>query len=293
MIIKNIRNFVVFIQNNFKASLLIVVIIFIIIYKLTPNSNGDDGGNYNAVKIKLHGTILNSDKVVEQIRDAINDKKVKGILLEVNSPGGSVPPSVEIALELKHAKDKGKKVVVYANGLLTSGSYYSSIYANEIVSNPGSIIGSIGVISTHINVEKLLNKIGIKMSYISAGKYKEAGTPFRKAKLYEKKEITHMVNFMYKQFVYDVAKARNLNVKNYKIFADARIFTAKEALKIGLIDKIGIEYVARDELKKLINVKKLTIKKVEKSRLDKFIFDGMQSAFKFLNIKMADITHIV
>ncbi len=152
---------------------------------------------------------------------------------------------------------------------MASGSYYASIWANKIIANPGSTIGSIGVIFEAPNVEELANKLGIKEQVIKRGKYKQIGTPTRAWKPFEKKELQKMIDSTYKMFVSDVAKARKLDISKQNEFADAHVFTASEAIKVGLVDEVGSIYEAKKEIIKLSGVKKVVWKKEDK--YDKFL----------------------
>ncbi len=222
-----------FIQKYFKS----LVFILILILVLAP-AGSESVKPPNLAKVNLAGPITDSAKIVKQLDRLANEKSIKGVLFIVNSPGGAVAPSVEIALALKRVKEK-KPVVAYAAGTMASGSYYASIWADKIVANPAATIGSIGVIMEGLNIKGLMNKIGVKPQIVKAGKYKEAGTPFREWTKDERKEIeTHILD-IYKMFVKDVAKARNLDPRHPEKFADAKIFIAEKAKKVGLIDKIG------------------------------------------------------
>jgi len=164
---------------------------------------------------------------------------------------------------------KKKPVVAYAKGMMTSGSYYASIWANKIVANPGSMIGSIGVIFESANIEELSSKLGIKEQVVKAGKYKQIGTPTREWKPYEKAELQKVINNTYDMFVKDVAKARGLKLSDKENFADAHVFTAYGAKKVGLVDEIGTIYEAKELLYKLAKVKNPIWKKED--RFDKFL----------------------
>ncbi|MEA3229150.1 MAG: S49 family peptidase, partial [Campylobacterota bacterium] len=127
------------IQNNFKAMLFLLLLFLIFV----PDSEQNTTPN-NLQQINLVGPIMEVGEVLEKIEKATEDDSIKGILFVVDSPGGAVAPSIELAYAIKRAK-KVKPVVVYAKGTIASGSYYASIWANEIVVNPGSMVGSIGV----------------------------------------------------------------------------------------------------------------------------------------------------
>lgn len=231
-----------FIQDHFKAMLfiLLLVVLFAPTNKesLTPN---------NLQSIMLVGPIMEVSEVLEQIQTAHDNDTIKGVLLVVNSPGGAVAPSVEIAYAIKRLKEK-KPVVVYAQGTLASGSYYASIWADKIIANPGSMVGSIGVIMQSANAAELLAKIGIKSQSVQAGKYKKVGTPDRAWTDYEVNELNKVINGTYDMFTQDVADARGLDISKRDFYANAHIFTAQQAKDVGLIDSLGVMYDAKAEL---------------------------------------------
>ncbi len=182
----------------------------------------------NLQEIQLVGPIMNADAILKEIEEVQKDPKIKGVLLNINSPGGAVPPSIEISYAIKALKEH-KPVVAYASGIMASGSYYASIYANTIIANPGSIVGSIGVIMESANVEELMNTIGVKTQIVKEGTYKEAGTPTREWTPEERAELERLTKDTYDLFVKDVAEARGLEIKDSKSYADAHIFSAKRA----------------------------------------------------------------
>lgn len=222
----------------------------------------------NLQEIQLTGPILNADAILEEIETAQKDTKIKGVLLNINSPGGSVPPSIEIAYAIKALKEH-KPVVVYASGIMASGSYYSAIYADKIIANPGSIVGSIGVIMESANIEELMETIGVQTQIVKQGKYKEAGTPTRKWTAEERAELETLTKDTYDLFVQDVAEARGLKVKDADKYADAHIFSAKRAKDAGLIDNVGVKSQAKAEVEKLAKVAKPVWK--EKDKLESFM----------------------
>ena len=247
-----------FIQNHFKA-MLFLLLLFIL---FAPQSEQDLTSN-NLQEIKLVGPIMDATEVVNKINEAAQNKNIKGVLLSVDSPGGAVAPSVEIAYAIKRLRAL-KPVVAYAQGTMASGSYYSSIWANEIVSNPGSMIGSIGVIMQGADLSEIMSKIGIKTQTIQAGKYKKIGTPDRPWKDYEVNELNKVIQGTYDMFTKDVANARGLDIKKRNLYANAHIFTAAQAMQVGLVDKLGVAYDARKRVQELSGVKEAVWNKEDK-----------------------------
>ncbi len=237
-----------FIQNNFKAMIFILILFLIFApaaeQDLTPN---------NLQRISLVGPIMEVSEVLEQINSASKNNHIKGVLLVVDSPGGAVAPSIEIAYAVKRLREK-KPVVVYASGTIASGSYYASIWANEIIANPGSMVGSIGVIMQGADMSELMDKIGIKSQVVKAGKYKQIGTPDRPWKPYEVNELNKVIQGTYDMFTQDVANARGLDINKRDQFANAHIFTASQAKDVGLVDSLGVIYDAQNKLIQLSNI---------------------------------------
>lgn len=238
-----------FIQNNFKAMLFLLILFLV----FAPASEEKLHSN-NLEQINLTGPIFDVSEIVTKLDEAREDKQIKGVLFVVDSPGGSVAPSIEVSYAIKRLRNS-KPVVVYAQGTLASGSYYASIWANKIIANPGSMVGSIGVIMEGADTSKLMNTIGIKTQSVQAGKYKKVGTPERAWKKYEVNELNKVIQGTYDMFTADVASARGLDIKKRDLYANAHIFTAKQAKKVGLIDALGVSYDAKKELQTLSGVK--------------------------------------
>ena len=251
------------IQNNFKAMLFLLLLFLL----FAPKSEKDLISN-NLQTIALTGAIMEVSEVLTQIEDAQSNDSIKGVLFVVDSPGGAVAPSVEIAYAIKRLKTL-KPVVVYAKGTIASGSYYASIWADRIIANPGSMVGSIGVIMQGANLSELMSKIGIKTQTVQAGRYKKVGTSDREWSNLEITELNKVIHGTYDMFTKDVADARKLDYKKREIYADAHIFTAQQAKDVGLIDRVGVMYDAKDELVKLSKVENPVWNKEDK--FDKLI----------------------
>lgn len=237
-----------FIQNHFKAMIFLLILFLI----FAPKNDVDFTPN-NLMQINLTGPIMEVSEVVKQIDDAAFNNSIKGVLFVVDSPGGAVAPSIEIAYAIKRLKER-KPVVVYASGTIVSGSYYASIWANEIIANPGSMVGSIGVIMQGADLSELMSKIGIKSQSVQAGKYKKVGTGDREWAPYEVNELNKVINATYDLFTNDVAKARGLDINKRDSFANAHIFTAEQAKDVGLVDTIGVIYDAKEKVIELSGV---------------------------------------
>lgn len=247
-----------YIQNHFKA-MIFVLILFLI---FAPQSDEKFTSN-NLQQINLVGPLMEVSEVLEQIEKASSNKSIKGVLISIDSPGGAVAPSIEVAYAIKRLKEK-KPVIAYASGTIASGSYYASIWANEIIANPGSMVGSIGVVMQGADFSELMDKVGIKSQSVQAGKYKKVGTADRAWTGYEINELNKVINGTYELFTTDVAEARSLDIKKRETYANAHIFTAKQAKDVGLIDSIGVSYDAKKRVAELSGVSKPVWNKEDK-----------------------------
>lgn len=264
-----------FITKYFKTIVFLTILYFFVSSSDTTSLDSEGFDVPNLQKIELFGPILNVDDVLTQINEAKKNKNIKGVLFIVNSPGGAVAPSVELAYAIKELKEI-KPVVAYASGVMASGSYYASIWADKIIANPGSMIGSIGVIFQGTNLEELMNTIGIKTQTVKVGKYKESGTPTRAWKDFEKEELEKVIQDTYDMFISDVANARGLKKDDHEKFADAHIFTSKQAKDVGLVDEVATISFAENEIIKLSKVEKAKWK--EQDKFDRFIDKILQEA---------------
>ena len=208
--------------------------------------------------IKVRGVISEEDSnspfsrpssasyISKRIREAAKEDRVKAIVLDINSPGGTVASVQDIYNELLQAKEKGKKVVALFRDVAASGGFYIAMAADKIVAEPGTITGSVGVIMQSGNVTKLFDKIGIEMTPITSGKYKDIGSAYREMTPAEKEILQDMVNDTYSQFLAAVKTGRpNVTEENMTEYTDGRVFTGKRALELGFIDKLGGEETAR------------------------------------------------
>ena len=184
--------------------------------------------------------------IAKRIRQAAEDKNVKAIVIDINSPGGTVASVQNIYSEILKAKEQGKKVVALFRDVAASGGFYIAMAADKIVAEPGTITGSVGVIMQTSNVEGLFDKIGVKVTPITSGKYKDMGSSFRPMTDAEKAILQDMVNDTYTQF-FAAVKAGRPEVKPEDLteYTDGRVFTGQRAFNLGFIDQLGGEEEAR------------------------------------------------
>lgn len=190
--------------------------------------------------VRIEGVIADSKEIVEELRRYHEDDSIKAILIRIDSPGGAVVPSQEIYDEVKRIRDAGKKRIVTSMGTVAaSGGYYIAAASEKIIANPGTLTGSIGVIMELVNVEGLLQKIGVEGVVIKSGENKDVGSPFRKMTEQERALLQHVMDDVHAQFIEAVAEGRSLKVEAVRPYADGRIFTGRQAKEIGLVDELG------------------------------------------------------
>ena len=189
--------------------------------------------------------------IVEQLQKAASDKRVKAVVLRINSPGGTVTASDVLYQEILSFKEKtGKPVVAFFQDVAASGAYYLACAADEIVAERSTVTGSIGVIMQMADLSQTLAKLGIRTDAIKSGGFKDAGSPFRKMSSTERAVFQAMVDGFYAQFLDVVAVGRpGLSRDEIVKLADGRVYIAQQALESGLIDRIAtmreaIEYGA-------------------------------------------------
>ncbi len=188
--------------------------------------------------IRVEGIILDSRKVIEELKRYSKDSSVKAVVLRVDSPGGGVAPAQEIYEEIIKLKAK-KKVVVSMGSVAASGGYYISCPADKIVANAGTLTGSIGVIMEIPNFEGLMEKIGVKTQIIKSGRHKDIASAFRSMTKEEKKILQALLDDVHDQFIRAVSDSRDIAYEEVKKLADGRIFTGRKAKELGLVDELG------------------------------------------------------
>ncbi|MCK4256901.1 signal peptide peptidase SppA [candidate division WOR-3 bacterium] len=221
--------------------IIIGVVIFIIlllaIFSVSITSRFLTRGNIALIEIE--GEIVESKKIIKNLEKVKESPFIKGVVVRLETPGGAVVPCQEIVDEIDILQDEGKIVVASLGTIATSGGYYIASTADRIVSNPGTITGSIGVIMQLPSVEELTKKIGIEMRVIKSREYKDIASPFRKMRKDERELLQDVVNDVYNQFVDEVVNGRGIDKDSILKIADGRIFSGKIAKELGLVDTLG------------------------------------------------------
>lgn len=184
------------------------------------------------------GSTITPELVRDYLTKAEKDTAVKAIVFCIESPGGEIEPCQEILWEIERVKET-KPIVVSMGGTAASGGYYISTQADKIVALPTTMTGSIGVISRLVNVEGLLEKLGIQIETFKGGKYKDMYWGFRELTPEEEEIMQGMVDEYYEQFIDVVAEGRGLNKEEVRSLATGQLYSGTKAKELGLVDELG------------------------------------------------------
>lgn len=203
------------------------------------------------------GKVIAHDTTVKQIRAARKNPDYKGIILRVDSGGGSAQASDIILRELELAQTENKKpVVVSMAGVAASGGYYIACKADRIIADPATLTGSIGVIGLTFNAERLFKKVKVNWSSVKKGENADFGSMYRKWTQDEKDMMTRFIEVTYEDFVRKVDEGRdNLTLDQVHQYAQGRVWTGEQAKEIGLIDDLGGMDVALEHMRELTGIK--------------------------------------
>lgn len=196
------------------------------------------GTNYlqKILVVNVDGMIASDDSndfIVDQLDEAITDDTISGVILHVNSPGGSVYASERIANKVKKLQENNKPVYSVMRELAASGGYYISAVCDKIYASNETWTGSIGVIMQSYSLEGLFDKYGIKEQNITTGKMKDAGSPGSDMDKEEKEYFQGLVDSAFSRFVKIVADGRNMSEAEVRKLADGRVYDGSQAKKNG------------------------------------------------------------
>jgi protease-4 len=203
--------------------------------------------------IPIRGTILDAEPIVSQLVKFKKDNRIKAIILRIDSPGGGVGAAQEIHREIRKTVST-KKVVISMGGMAASAAYYLATAADKIVANPGTITGSIGVIMEFVQIEELLQKVGVRLEIIKSGEFKDTGSPHRKLTERERDLLNTLISDVQEQFINVVVRGRGLGKDKVREIADGRIISGAMAKELGLVDQLGNFQDAVDLAKKMCGI---------------------------------------
>ena len=194
-------------------------------------------------------------RVREELEKASEDRKLKAVVLKINSPGGTVTASDILYHELDDFRRRTKlPLIAVMMDVAASGGYYLALAADTIMAHPTSVTGSIGVIMVTVNADGLLQKIGVTTAAIKSGPLKDMGSPLRALTPEERAIFQSVIDDLYGQFVAKVAERRRIPLETAKKLGDGRIYTAQQALADKLVDRIGYIPDALDLARKAAGV---------------------------------------
>ena len=208
----------------------------------TSLGRGGEGGPLfgpRVAVVELEGLIAETDDLVRELRHHRDNPSVRAVVIRINSPGGVVGPTQEVHDALLRLRQAGKPVVASLGSVAASGGYYVAVAADQIFANPGSLTGSIGVIMQMANVDALMKKVGVDYVVVKAGQFKDLGNFSRPMTPEERRVIQSLLDDVHGQFIEAVATGRKLDRSAVVQFADGRVFSGTQALKLKMVDSLG------------------------------------------------------
>ncbi|HSF48016.1 MAG TPA: S49 family peptidase [Burkholderiales bacterium] len=241
-------------------------------------------GNHSAL-VELDGVIssdsgASAERVTTGLKDAFEDKNTKGVILRINSPGGSPVQSSTINTEIHRLREKYPNVPLYAvvEDLCASGGYYVAVAADKIFVDQASILGSIGVLMDSFGLTDAIDKLGIERRLFTAGENKGFLDPFSPIEPEQKRHVQLMLSEIHQQFIAAVRKGRGSRLKDNPEIFSGLVWTGERSIALGLADAIGnVDYVAR-EIIKAEDIVDFTPKESLAERLAKKLGTGVTGA---------------
>ncbi len=230
-------------ERNWKTIIIILGLIWVFSV-LISSSTKIEGSTANIAIIRINGNIggsaysqsVNANEVVSELNKAEEMPNIEYVIIDINSPGGMPVDSERISNKVASMK---KPTIAVVEDEATSGAYWIASGADEIIASNVSIVGSIGVLGSYLSFDGFLKKYGIGYNRLTAGEYKDIGTPFRNMSPNERKIYEERLKIMDDYFLNSVAKRRNLTEEEKTNISSALFYTGSQALKLHLIDKIG------------------------------------------------------
>ena len=239
--------------------------------KLSEFTLGDDPeyfeGSGNVAILNIEGVIMSAEESLEKIREIEDNSDIKGLVVRIDSPGGAVGPSQEIYDALMELRRKKIRVVCSLGDIAASGGYYIASACEKIISNPGTLTGSIGVIMHFMNLKDLYTWAKVQPVTIKAGHFKDIGSESRAMTDEERELLQELLDGVHRQFKKAVQEGRALlDAKSIEKYADGRIFTGEKALELGFVDQLGGEQTALNVLETMLDAGKIKVIRERKHR---------------------------
>lgn len=238
--------------KNFFFILVIVQIAPPIVQNLVKQYHAIIEQRTKVAILPIKGVLYDSTYLIKRLRKLFENQEIKAILIRMECPGGASGTTQIICEELKALKKENPKpVIVLVENICASGGYKIAIAADYIIAPGSAIIGSIGATLPYLfNVKELLEQYKVKYTPITAGNFKNAANPFVEMTQDEKSMLQGITDDAYDQFIKDVSESRKLSLTTTKDWAEGKIFTGRQAQKMGLIDEVGSLETAIKALKK-------------------------------------------
>ena len=232
--------------------------------------------------IKIRGTIASGHNLLSEtvtpddtlplIQKAEEDASIKAVMFDIDSPGGSVVASREIAYAVAEMK---KPTLCWMGDVAASGAYWIASSCDYIMADPLTLTGSVGVTASYLEFSKLFDKYGITYEQITSGESKDVGSPFRNLTAGERSKLEYIVNETFTYFIADVVSRRNLTQNQIDTIKTGDIFLGKDAIALGLIDATGTLSDAREKARSLANDENANFVSLQRSGLSIFDLLGM------------------
>lgn len=207
--------------------------------------------------VRLEGIITDTRALSDKLKSLDENDRIKGVILEINSPGGAIAPTQSLYLRISKMT---KPVYAVMESVAASGGYYTAAACDKIYAMDSTITGSIGVIMEFSNVQGLLDKFGVKTMVVKSGKMKDVPSPTRDLSPEEEQYLQSNINDFYEQFLRDILKKRNINPDKLRTLADGRIYSGRQAAELKLVDKIGTRDDAEEDMKKYLDMPDIAVK---------------------------------
>jgi protease IV len=219
--------------------ILLVVLFFAAALLNAPGDNEVRVSKRSIAVIEISGPIMDPRAVVDALERYSRSNRIPAIVIRLDTPGGGVAATQEIYSTVLKVRHQGKKVVCSMGSVAASGGYYIAAACDSVMANPGTITGSIGVIADFAEISGLLKKVGVDITVIKSGKFKDIGS-FSRGMTDEEKELIHgVIMDTYDQFVEAVSKGRRMDPEQVRKYADGRVFTGRQAKQYGFVDALG------------------------------------------------------
>jgi protease IV len=235
-----------------------VVMLGLMVFALDKDSGELTLSTHKVAIIPIEGEILDSRDTLDALHRYAENATVKAIVVRINSPGGAIAPSQEIYSAIRRTRrESGKPIVASMDSVAASGGYYIAAACDQIVANPGSITGSIGVVLQWFDMAELVRWAKMKPETITSGPLKAAGSPYKELTDAERQYFQRIVLQLHSQFVRAVAEGRNGKISQAEVakIADGRVFTGEEAVTLKLVDQLGTIDDAVTSAAKLAGIK--------------------------------------